>query len=110
MEYLTKIDKIFLNIGLIMIKTNEYFDGKVKSLAVTTSDGPATVGVMLAGDYTFGTSSVEIMKVVYGEMEVQLPGESSFKKYKAGSEFTVQANQKFNLKLEGEAAYLCLYR
>ncbi len=29
-----------------MLKVNEYFEGKVKSISLTTSEGPATVGVM----------------------------------------------------------------
>jgi hypothetical protein len=44
-----------------MFKVNKYFDGKVKSLAFQTADGPATIGVMAAGEYEFGTSTVEIM-------------------------------------------------
>ena len=44
-----------------MFKVNEYFDGKVKSLAFKTADGPATIGVMAPGEYEYGTSTVEIM-------------------------------------------------
>ncbi|MEN9461547.1 MAG: hypothetical protein RIS84_1567, partial [Pseudomonadota bacterium] len=32
-----------------MFKTNEYFDGKVKSIAFQTAEYPATVGVMAVG-------------------------------------------------------------
>ena len=58
-----------------MFKTNEYFDGKVKSIAFATSEGPATLGVMAAGEYEFGTSTIEFMTVVSGTMMVQLPDE-----------------------------------
>ena len=44
-----------------MFKINKYFDGKVKSIAFTTSEGPATIGVMAKGEYDFGTSTKEIM-------------------------------------------------
>jgi hypothetical protein len=93
-----------------MIKVNEYFDGKVKSLAFTLPDGPATIGVMAQGDYEFGTSTVEIMTVTAGKLTVKLPGESSWKDYTAGQTFTVAANRKFQLRVDGDAAYLCLYR
>ena len=93
-----------------MFKVNEYFDGKVKSLAFQTADGPATVGVMAAGDYEFGTSKLEIMTVVSGTLMVKLPGSEVWKDYKAGASFTVEAEKKFQLKVAADAAYLCLYR
>jgi len=37
----------------IMFKINEYFDGKVKSIAFETTATPATLGVMAAGSYEF---------------------------------------------------------
>lgn len=40
-----------------MFKINEYFDGKVKSIAFETTECPATIGVMAKGEYEFGTSS-----------------------------------------------------
>jgi len=93
-----------------MFKVNEYFDGKVKSLAFKTANGPATVGVMAAGDYEFGTSTLEIMTVVSGTLTVKLPGSEVWKDYKAGASFTVEADKKFQLKVAADAAYLCLYR
>ncbi|MBE0712116.1 MAG: pyrimidine/purine nucleoside phosphorylase [Candidatus Aminicenantes bacterium] len=93
-----------------MFKVNEYFDGKVKSLAFEMADGPATVGVMAAGDYEFGTSTLEIMTVVSGTLRVKLPGSEVWKDYKAGASFTVEAGKKFQLKVAADAAYVCLYR
>ncbi len=40
-----------------MIKENTYFDGGVKSLAFNQSGTDVSVGVMAAGEYTFGTGS-----------------------------------------------------
>jgi len=51
-----------------MFKTNEYFEGKVKSIAFETAEGPATIGAMAEGEYEFGTSSQELMSVVSGMM------------------------------------------
>ena len=93
-----------------MFKTNEYFDGKVKSIAFETAEGPATVGVMAKGDYEFGTNCVEYMTVVSGKLTVQLPDEEAWNDYLPMQTFIVQANKKFKLKVDEDTAYLCLYR
>lgn len=92
-----------------MFDVNEYFDGKVKSIAFKGEQLPATVGVMAPGEYEFGTSQKEVMTVVSGELVVKLPGSDSFDSYKSGSYFTVEANQKFQLKVAVDTAYLCTY-
>jgi hypothetical protein len=92
-----------------MFKTNEYFDGKVKSIAFSAGAGPATVGVMAPGDYEFGTAKKEIMSVVSGQLTVKLPGETVWKDFPKGATFTVPPNSKFQLKVAEETAYLCLY-
>jgi purine/pyrimidine-nucleoside phosphorylase len=92
-----------------MFKTNEYFDGKVKSIAFSTSDGPATMGVMAPGEYEFGTSSIEHMTVISGTMVVQLPGETEWKKFNPYDMFIVPKDKKFKLRIASDAAYMCLY-
>jgi hypothetical protein len=92
-----------------MLKNNEYFGGKVKSIGFDTKEGPATVGVMEAGDYEFGTAGPELMTVVTGVLEVRLPGEDSWKTFSAGQEFRVPGSSKFNLKVAGPSSYLCRY-
>ena len=92
-----------------MFKVNEYFEGKVKSLAFSTASGPATVGVMAPGEYEFGTGKKEIMTVVSGKLTVKLPGETIWKDFPKGSTFTVAPNSKFQLKVAEDTAYLCLY-
>ena len=93
-----------------MIKVNEYFDGNVKSMALENEDGNATVGVMAAGEFEFGTSTVEYMTVVSGSMTVLLPGDKEWKTYSPFQTFVVPANARFKLKLEKPAAYRCLYK
>ena len=93
-----------------MFKVNEYFDGKVKSLAFQTAAGPATVGVMAPGEYEFGTSTVEIMTVISGKLTAKLPDSEKWKVYKAGKSFRVEAGKKFQLKVAEDAAYFCLYK
>jgi len=93
-----------------MFKTNEYFDGKVKSITFESNEGPATLGVMAPGEYEFGTTNKEIMRVVSGSMDIQLPGNTPWKTFAAGDEFTVEKDQKFSVKVAVETAYLCLYK
>ena len=93
-----------------MFKVNEYFDGKVKSLAFNGADGEATVGVMAPGEYEFGTGTVEIMTVVSGGMEIKLPGADSWQSFGPNQSFEVAKNVKFGVKIAVETAYLCLYK
>jgi purine/pyrimidine-nucleoside phosphorylase len=92
-----------------VLKVNEYFDGNVKSIGFATATCPATVGVMAPGDYDFGTSKREIVTVVSGALTVRLPGEDAWKAYAQGETFTVAPNQRFQLQVREESAYLCLY-
>jgi uncharacterized protein YaiE (UPF0345 family) len=93
-----------------MFKTNEYFDGNVKSIAFEMPDGPATIGVMAAGEYNFGTSSVEYMTITSGELKVMQPGESEWKSYKQFETFVVEKGVTFKVKADSDTTYLCLYR
>ena len=93
-----------------MFKVNEYFGGDVASIAFATAEGPATVGVMAVGEYEFGTSQLEIMSVVSGALTVRLPGQDEWETYSAGTQFTVAADSKFQVRAEVETAYLCEYR
>lgn len=92
-----------------MIAVNEYFDGKVKSLVINGVAGKETVGVMVPGEYEFGTSQKEIMTVITGALVVKLPGEKSWDVFQKGEAFEVPANEKFQLKVFVETAYLCQY-
>ena len=92
-----------------MLDVNEYFDGKVKSISLQTETLPATVGVMAPGEYEFGTSQKETMTVVSGALKAKLPGNDEFVTYQAGKSFIVEANQRFQLKVAIDTAYLCTY-
>ncbi len=93
-----------------MITHNEYFNGNVQSLAFNSADGPATVGVMTAGEYEFGTETIEIMIVVSGEMEIKLPGSDTWQRFSAGEQFEVEKDVRFGVRLKNDASYLCLYK
>ncbi|MCK5881741.1 MAG: pyrimidine/purine nucleoside phosphorylase [Sinobacterium sp.] len=92
-----------------MFDVNEYFDGNVKSIAFKGEQLPATVGVMAAGEYEFGTKQKEVMTVVSGELVILLPGESQWKSFTAGQSFSVDANVSFGVKVASDTAYLCTY-
>jgi hypothetical protein len=93
-----------------MIKVNEYFSGKVKSLGIQTGEGPATVGVAAPGEYEFGTSTVEVMKVISGKFSVRLPGSAAWKDFGEGEGWTVGAGEKFQVRTAADSAYICWYK
>lgn len=92
-----------------MPSVNSYFDNKVTSIAFQTATKPATVGVMEIGEYEFGTSEFETMTVVSGALTVKLPDNDQWQTFNAGQTFTIEANQKFGVKVDVETAYLCTY-
>ncbi len=91
------------------MKVNEYFNGKVKSIGFENSEGRITSGVMAVGEYEFGTSEHERMKVVSGSMAAKLPGKNAFETFAAGQEFEIEANVKFQVQVTEPTAYLCFY-
>ncbi|MFP4488299.1 MAG: pyrimidine/purine nucleoside phosphorylase [Bacteroidales bacterium] len=93
-----------------MFNVNEYFDGKVKSIGLENAEGVATIGVMAPGEYEFNTSKLEYMTVTTGMLTVQLPGDSSWKKYGAGETFIVEKDSSFKVRVEEPTAYKCLYK
>lgn len=93
-----------------MLQSNDYFEGKVKSIGFTSSStGGASVGVMLEGEYTFGTAQPEEMTVISGALNVLLPGEIEWKVYNAGDVFNVPGHSEFNLEVAEPTSYLCRY-
>ncbi len=92
-----------------MPSVNQYFDGKVVSIALQTETLPATVGVMEAGDYEFGTSQNEVMTVVSGAMAVLLPETTEWQTIAQGESFEIAANQSFQVKISADCAYFCTY-
>ncbi len=97
--------------GVTVVKTaNIYFDGKVTSRTVIFPDGEKkTLGIMLPGDYEFGTDAKEMMEIMAGELEALLPGEKSWRTINGGESFTVPANSRFKLKVLEVTDYCCSY-
>ena len=90
-------------------EANIYFDGNVSSRTVLFADGSKkTLGIMLPGDYEFNTASKELMEILSGDLEIQLPGEN-WKKISGGESFEVPANSSFKLKIYVVTDYCCSY-
>jgi len=99
----------FKNVTVVK-KANVYFDGKVSSRTVLFADGSKkTLGLMLPGEYEFGTASKERMEILSGDLEVLLPGAKGWKTVKGGESFDVPAQSKFNLKVKTITDYCCSY-
>lgn len=99
----------FKNVTVVK-KANIYFDGKVTSRTLLFPDGSKkTLGVMLPGEYEFGTASKELMEILVGDLEVLLPGADRWKAVKGGESFEVPAHSKFNLKVRNITDYCCSY-
>jgi uncharacterized protein YaiE (UPF0345 family) len=92
-----------------MIKENTYFEGNVKSLAFTQTDGDSSIGVMAPGEYTFGTVAPEKMTVVKGALTVRFANTEEWKTYTAGQAFNVEGESSFDLQVDQATAYLCEY-
>jgi uncharacterized protein YaiE (UPF0345 family) len=91
------------------VKHNSYFEGKVQSLAITTLQGPATLGVIEPGKYSFGTDCEEHMQVVAGTLKARLPN-GDWQSYGPGQFFLVPPHVKFEVDAAGDVAYLCHYQ
>jgi len=91
-------------------EANIYYDGKVTSRSIVLADGSVqSLGIMLPGEYTFGTEKAEIMEMMSGELEIRLPGESEFKTLSTPETFHVPANSSFDLKIKTVTDYCCSY-
>jgi len=94
----------------VLREANVYFDGKVTSRTVLFADGSKkTLGIMLPGEYTFDTGKPELMEILAGELDVQLPGVPEWKKVKGGESFEVAGNSKFTMKVKTVTDYCCSF-
>jgi uncharacterized protein YaiE (UPF0345 family)/heme-degrading monooxygenase HmoA len=85
-----------------------YHGGNVQSLAFDTSVGPATVGVIRPGRYSFTTSQREHVRVVSGELRVRLP-KQGWQHVGTSESYTVPAGVTFEVEADANAAYLCTF-
>lgn len=94
----------------VLKKANIYFDGKVTSRTLVFPDGTRkTLGVMLPGEYEFGTAERELMEIQSGDLDVLLPGQTAWKTMDDGAAFEVPANAKFSLRVRAVTDYCCSF-
>ena len=98
----------FENVSVVK-NANIYHNGKVTSRTVEFVDGSKkTLGIMLPGEFTFGTDAAEIMEIMSGELDIKLPGEE-WKTLNTPESFNVPANSSFDLKIKTVTDYCCSY-
>lgn len=99
----------FNNVNIIKA-ANVYFDGKVSSRTVQFDDGSSkTLGIMLPGEYEFGTKAKELMEILSGELEIMLPQTNAWQTVVGPQSFEVPANAKFQVKVKSVTDYCCSY-
>jgi purine/pyrimidine-nucleoside phosphorylase len=91
------------------MKHNSYFNDKVQSLELNTTEGRATAGVIEPGKYTFKTDTEERMHVVAGTLKAKLPG-ADWQSFSPGKTFVVPARASFDVEAAADVAYLCHYK
>jgi len=79
----------------MMLKHSVYFDGAVQSVGFERLGRRATVGVIAAGEYHFGTDGAGRMTVVSGTLRARLDGAAAWVPSPAGPLFRDSAVQRF---------------
>ena len=93
----------------VVKEANIYYDGSVTSRTVEFADGSIkSLGIMMPGEYTFGTNEAEIMEMLSGNLEIRLSNEE-WKTLNTPESFNVPANSSFDLKVETVTDYCCSY-
>jgi purine/pyrimidine-nucleoside phosphorylase len=99
----------FVNVSVIK-KANVYFEGKVTSRTIIFENGEKkTLGIMLPGEYEFGTEKKEIMEILGGNLKVKLPNSDIWSSYTDGDTFEVEKNSSFKLIVNEIVDDCCSY-
>lgn len=93
-------------------KANVFFDGRVVSHSILTSDGSRkTLGLIYPGRYHFGTELAERMEIVAGICRVKVDGETATAEWGAGQAFEVPAKSGFDIEVAGGICeYVCTFK
>ena len=91
-------------------EANVYFDGNVTSRVVIFEDGTTkTLGIMMPGNYNFGTAKPELMEILAGQLSYRLDGSEDWLSVKGGESFNVPGDSSFDLRVESLVDYCCSY-
>ena len=66
-----------------------------------------TIGVIFPSQLIFNTGLPEIMEINAGMCKVKLAGESDWKTYQAGEQFSVPGNSSFDIETVDTLDYVC---
>jgi hypothetical protein len=94
----------------VVREANIFFNGGVTSRTVIFADhSKKTLGIMQPGEYEFNTSSGELMEILAGDLDVQLPGTDAWQTFTGGQAFTVGAGERFGLRVRSVTDYCCSF-
>ena len=69
-----------------------------------------SLGIMMPGEYTFGTNEAEHMEIISGKVEILIAcGDSNWETINGGEYFEVPANCSFEIKVLEITDYCCTY-
>lgn len=85
---------------------NSYHDGAVLSLGFSSDGVLGTVGVIGAGEFQFESGNREVVTVLAGSLDVQMPS-TPWRTVKTGDFYIVPPCSKFSVRAQEEVAYLC---
>jgi uncharacterized protein YaiE (UPF0345 family) len=99
----------FSNVTVVK-QANVYFNGNVTSRTIRFEDGSTrTLGFMLPGEYRFNTGAPELMEILSGELEVQLPGSTEWMPVHANGTFNVPGDSAFSVRVRTPTDYCCSF-
>jgi len=91
-------------------EANVYFNGNVTSRTVKFADGSTkTLGIMMPGEYTFGTAQPELMEILAGQLRYKLAGSDVWNTVNGGEAFNVPGDSSFDLVVTELVDYCCSY-
>jgi len=94
----------------VVREANIFFGGGVTSRTVLFADGSKkTLGIMQPGEYEFTTQSGELMEILAGDLDVQLPGAAHWQTFSGGQSFEVGAQERFGLRVRAVTDYCCSF-
>lgn len=95
----------------VTAKANIYFDGRVISHSIALADGRRkSLGVILPGEYHFGTGEPEVMEITAGACEIVIDGDAETLAVPAGASFSVAGNSGFTIRVrDAPCEYVCSF-
>lgn len=94
----------------VVREANMFFGGGVTSRTLRFPDGSKkTLGIMQPGEYEFTTSTGELMEILSGDLDVQLPGCADWRTFEGGEAFEVGSGVRFGLRVRTVTDYCCSF-